>query len=280
MKKIQHKLLAFLFLLSLFTSFLSCEDVVDVPLSTAPPRLVVDASINWKKGTEGNYQKIKLSTTTSFYAQQIPSVSNAVVFITNSQGQVFSFIENSNNLGIYECFDFVPSYQESYELTVIHQDQTYKATETLVEVPEIIRVEQTVINSFDGEAQEIKFFFQDNGATNDFYLIEYKIPSSVLTDFGVINDRFFQGNEMFGLNITDKVQTGDILNMKVYSTSETFYNYMNILLSIAGSGQGGGPFQTPPATVRGNIVNQTNFNQYALGFFRVSEFDELDYVVE
>jgi hypothetical protein len=280
MKKFHHTFIAFLLLLVFSSSFISCEDVVNVPLTTAAPRLVIDASINWEKGTQGNYQRIRLSTTTSFYDQQIPAVSNAVVFITNSQGQVFNFIENPENLGIYECFDFVPMYQESYELTVVADGQTYTATETLIQVPEIIRVEQSVFNGFGGEATEVKFFFQDNGMTNDFYLIEFKEPTSILIDFGVINDRFFQGNEMFGLYISDDIQAGDILNMKVYSTSETFFNYMNILLSIAGNGGGGGPFQTPPATLRGNIVNQTNFSQYALGFFRVSEFDTLDYEIE
>ena len=57
------------------------------------------------------------------------------------------------------------------------------------------------------------------------------------------------------------------------------YNYMNVLLGIAGT-NGGSPFQTPPATVRGNIVNQTNFNNFALGFFRLSETDTMSYTVE
>jgi hypothetical protein len=54
---------------------------------------------------------------------------------------------------------------------------------------------------------------------------------------------------------------------------------MNVLLGIAGT-NGGSPFQTPPATVRGNIVNQTNFNNFALGFFRLSETDTMSYTVE
>jgi hypothetical protein len=54
---------------------------------------------------------------------------------------------------------------------------------------------------------------------------------------------------------------------------------MNILLSVAGN-TGGSPFQSPPATVRGNIINTTNFDNYALGYFRLSETDSASYVIE
>ncbi|MBL7712163.1 MAG: hypothetical protein JNL13_06860, partial [Chitinophagaceae bacterium] len=46
---------------------LSCTKVVVVDLKTAEPKLVVDASIDWVKGTPGHEQQIKLSTTTGYY---------------------------------------------------------------------------------------------------------------------------------------------------------------------------------------------------------------------
>jgi hypothetical protein len=54
---------------------------------------------------------------------------------------------------------------------------------------------------------------------------------------------------------------------------------MSILISLAGSNNGS-PFQSPPATVRGNIVNQTNEANYALGYFSLSEIDSLEYTIE
>ena len=51
----------------IFSFFLhSCEEVIDVDLKTEKPRLVVDAGINWYKGTAGEQQKIKLTTTTGY----------------------------------------------------------------------------------------------------------------------------------------------------------------------------------------------------------------------
>ena len=46
------------------------------------------------------------------------------------------------------------------------------------------------------------------------------------------------------------------------------------------SEEGGGPFETTPATVRGNCINETNSNNFPFGFFRLSEVDELIYTVE
>ena len=43
---------------------------------------------------------------------------------------------------------------------------------------------------------------------------------------------------------------------------------------------GGGPFQTQPATVRGNCVNQTNHENFPLGYFRLSQAYSMEYQVQ
>lgn len=83
---------------------------------------------------------------------------------------------------------------------------------------------------------------------------------------------------MFGY-LANELEKDDIILFTLQGISESYYNYMNILLGIAGT-NGGSPFQTPPATVRGNIVNQTNTNNFALGFFRLSETDTISYTVQ
>jgi hypothetical protein len=93
------------FLFVLLFSFLSCEKVIDVDLDTATPRLVIEASINWFAETSGNEQKIKLSTTTDYFSNQIPPVSGATVFITNSSNQTFTFTEDGT-AGTYKCYNF------------------------------------------------------------------------------------------------------------------------------------------------------------------------------
>ena len=50
----------------------SCEDVIEVDLNEGPSRLVIDANINWKKGSDGKKQRIRL---TGPMMQYDPSVS-------------------------------------------------------------------------------------------------------------------------------------------------------------------------------------------------------------
>ena len=44
---------------------------------------------------------------------------------------------------------------------------------------------------------------------------------------------------------------------------------MNQLIVQSGGDQG--PFQTPAATVKGNIINTTNADNFALGYFAIGQ---------
>ena len=265
-------------LLFLFTALLtSCEDVIKVDLETAAPRLVIDGSIQWQKGTLGNEQKIKLSTTTGFYDSIIPTVSGATVFVTNSDNVVFNFIETTPKTGIYNCSTFVPAINKTYVLTVNLNGQTYTATETLKSVNPITNIEQNN-NGGSGSDIEIKSFFDDPANVENFYMFKYKSNISVIPAFEVGTDKFTDGNQNFGLYINEDIAAGDQLDITIYGISKRYYEYMNklILISVGGNG----PFSTPPATVRGNIINQTNSANFALGYFNLSETDYRNYTVQ
>jgi len=267
----------FILLIVMLLSFTSCEDVIDVDLDTANPKLVIEASILWKKGTNGNEQKIKLTTSTDYYSSIIPTVSNATVFITDTSN-TYTFIENPGT-GEYFCGNFNPVINETYVLTVIANGETYIATEKLQAVPTIDTVQQDDEGGFLGDEIEVKFFYQDNGLTNDFYLVQFNSNFSLLPEYDVTNDEFFQGNQMFGLYTNEDMKPSDVLTFTLHGISELYYNYLNVLLGISG-GNGGSPFNTPPATVRGNFVNQTNSDNFAFGYFSLSEIDTKTYIIQ
>lgn len=258
--------------------FNSCEDVIDVPLSTASPRLVIDASLNWRKGTTGNNQSIRLSATTDYYSNTIPAVSGATVFVTNSSNVIFNFIETPDT-GIYLCSDFVPVLNETYYLTVISNGQTYTASETMKSVASITSVTQETQSSFGNDFLKIKASFNDPGDADNYYLYKYKFANNLKPEYAIDYDQFFQGNTFFSLVLEEDTVPGEQVEITHYGISQQYYNYMSILLSVAGS-SGGGPFQSPPATVRGNIKNETNFDNYALGYFSLSECDVTNYTIQ
>lgn len=258
--------------------FSSCEDVVQVDLNTAPPRLVIEASINWKKGTTGKEQIINLSTTSDYYSKESPAVSGATVFIKNSANTTFVFGEKLNK-GEYSCSNFKPVLNETYTLTVISNGQTYTATETLQPVAPITKIVQNNQGGITGKRIEVKTYFNDTPNVDNYYLYSYVYSTNVNSNYYTDEDQFFQGNEFFSISQNEDLKAGDKIEITHLGISKTYYNYMSVLISITGNSNGG-PFQSPPATVRGNIINTTNFDNYALGYFSLSETDSRIYTIQ
>lgn len=268
-------LLIVLFILAFFSS---CEEVVDVDLDTAAPKLVIEAAINWQKGTTGKQQTIKLTTTTGYFQNVIPTVSGAIVFIKNSQNEQFNFTEVPKT-GRYVCNNFKPVIDEIYTLTVINKGTTYNATETLKSVAPISRIEQNNEGGITGKDIEIRAFYNDPADADNFYLYKYVYSGKITSTYYVSEDKFFQGNEYFSKSDDDELKIGDEVEVTHYGISKQYYNYMSILVSIAGSNVGG-PFQSPPATVKGNIINTNDKANYPLGYFSLSETDLKKYKIQ
>jgi Domain of unknown function (DUF4249) len=254
---------------------ISCEEVVTVNLDTAAPRLVIDASINWEKGTSGNVQTIKLTTTAGYYDNVIPKVSGAIVSVKNSSNTVFDFIEEARS-GKYTCNNFKPTIGEYYTLTVIQNGQTYVAQEKLMATPPIRDVEQQNDLGLNSDEIGIKVNFIDNApAENNFSLFRFETTVNAFPEYETYDDQFTQGNVNSWLYSNKKLKKGSEMNFTLYGISETYYNYVSILLSNSR----GGAFQPLPIKVKGNIINQNNKDNYALGYFRLSEIDTYDYIV-
>ncbi len=266
-------------LIVFFTSFFfaSCEEVVDVDLDTAPPKLVIEAAINWEKGTTGNEQTIRLTTTTGYFENTIPTVSGAIVYITNSHNEQFNFIEVKKT-GQYVCINFKPVIDEQYTLTVISRGSRYIANETLKSVAPITRIDQNNEGGFTGKDIEIKAFYNDPADADNYYLYKYVYPNKVKSTYYVDEDKFFNGNEFFSLSDDDDLEIGNEIEITHSGISKQYFNYMSILVSIAGSNFGG-PFQSPPATVKGNIVNVTTKENYPLGYFSLCETHTVKYKI-
>ncbi|PWA07124.1 DUF4249 family protein [Flavobacterium laiguense] len=272
------KKLIILFLVISSFIFTSCEEVIQVDTITAPPRLAVEAAINWQKGSSGNVQSIKLTSTTGYFETKIPVVSGAVVTIKNSSNTVFTFIETPNT-GIYTCSDFIPVLNETYTLSIISNEQTYTATETMRSVAPITRLVQNDKGGFTGKDIEVKAYFNDPADEENFYLYRYKYKNVKKSDLYADEDTYYNGNEFFSITQNDSLKVGDKVDITHIGISKSYYNYMNIIISLAGQ-NGGGPFQSPPSTVRGNVVNTTNPNNYPLGYFSVSEIDSKEYTIQ
>ena len=261
----------------IFIISVGCEDDITVALEEGPERIVIDASIKWQKGTTGENQTIYITKTTGYYNEDVPVVNNAIVQITNSNNEVFNFFEDGNT-GNYICNDFIPVLDETYTLTIIAEGNTFTASESLLPVAPIDFVTQE-LGGFSGEEVVIKAFYDDPANIENFYLYSFNTPMIGRPELTVFKDEFFDGNQIFAAYFEEDLVAGDLVTIEGQGISESYFNYMQILIAQTGS-DSGGPFNTSPANVRGNIINTTNENNYLYGYFRLSETDVTIYEVQ
>lgn len=262
--------------LLLILMMVSCEETITLDLENSKPYLVVDASINWEKGTLGEHQKILLSRLSPYYDNQTQKVSGAVVTVSNSVGQVFTFTE-SQTAGEYVCEDFVPELNQTYTLRIEVDNQVYTAQEQMVAVAEIAAVQHQVNTFFGTDLYEINYLFQDPIDEPNYYLT-YLHCNKPLPKHSTMNDEYFNGNQMTGVYLLESEEVEQPISIELIGISSRCYDYMYKIFEVMDASSG--PFQNNVSTIRGNIINQTDTDSFALGYFRLSEVSKVDYTVQ
>jgi len=276
----------FKILLSLLLLTGSCTDVIDIEVPEATPRLVIEASMDWIKGTSGSQQSIKLSTSTPFFDNLVenPATGAIVKVINDTDSREVIFTDQNN--GNYVTNEFVPVMGQSYTLEILYENEIYLASETMTPVTDITSVFQTRENGFDKDALEVNIEFNDPKDIKNFYLTKFQRRGDLLQTLFDVKDEFTDGNKMSifyeKINNDDTGETefvpGDIVDIGLNGISEQYYNYIKLL--IQQSGGAGGPFSTTPAEIKGNCVNINSPENYAFGYFRLSEVDKRVYTFE
>lgn len=268
-----------LLLFALTISLFSCEDVIEVEVQNTTPRLVIDAQFNIFTALEAPRLEggVKLSMSANYFDEELPVVKDALVTIThlNSGLEYPLLFDESIGMFVPDKIDFLTDFNSKYELSVLHQGQAYTGSTVFVPVPPILKAVQGTKTLFSGDETEIILSFQDFSEREDFYL--YDFGQEI---YRPIEDRFFQGEEFVFSHFysSGEVKVGDIITIKAHGVEEQYYNYFNLILTLTDSN--GGPFQSLPASSRGNILNVTQPDNYPLGYFLISESHQVQLLVE
>lgn len=272
-------------LLALFTVALTgCEDVIDVDVQTDTLRLVVEASLDWEKGTTGNEQLITLRTSTPFFETESTNVTGAEVTVTNNAtGEVFLFTDQNN--GTYTTSTFEPQLEATYILEILYDGERYVAEDTMNPVPDITDIYQDTEDGFDDETIELHIVFTDFEEEGDNYLFKFERPQDLLPTLETGDDEFINGNEVdWWYEIDDDededikpLLPGDVVNISMHGISRSYFNYIDIVIDQMG---GVGIFEATPVDVKGNCINTTNPDNYAHGYFRVTQTNKVTYTVQ
>ncbi len=280
-------LIAFSFVILSCDGFFE-DKAIDVSLENAKPRLVVEALINWEKGTIGNNQQILLSKSSNFFSssKRIPA-TGASVSIENTNGDVFDFIDNND--GSYTTTQFEPILREKYTLIINFEGEEIRAIETLLPVPDIENIGQDEFEVLGEKIPVVTFTFQDISEEENFFFFEFFPDFQPEKDTDFSDDEFQDGNEIevefsssFEIPNSDgeirEFKQGDVIDFALFGISEQFYNYYGIINDQADPD--GGPFSLPPAQANGNCINITNPENRPLGYFRLSEVSKASYTYE
>ena len=255
--------------------FSNCEKVVDIDVPTIEPKLIIDASFevlfNASPVTANVVVKLKLST--DYFDETIPTVSNAIVFLTNTtDSSIINFSDVNLNGNFTPIINFIPKDAIEYELTVIYKSETYKGRATKVKSTQIDNAMQGDETLFSGKEIEIKVAFKDNINTENYYLFNFTNNL-----FLPLEDRFFNGtNYNFSFFYQeDEIEVPTNVNITMSGITKDYFTYFRILQNQSGT-SGGGPFQSVPSSLLGNVINTTNEANFPLGYFHISETDTIN----
>lgn len=254
--------------------FTSCEKVVDIVVPSIEPKLTIDATFEvlFDENPVRANNIVKLRLSTDYFNNVISTVTNATVFLTNLSDNSIVNFSNLNSDGDYiPVNSFIPEDDIPYELTIIYKNETYKGKAIKTKSAKLESVTQGDKTIFSGEEIEIEISFldKDNESKGDYYLFNIDVYN-----FLTIEDRFFNGTLYnFSYFYRDKnIKFPQNVAIKMSGISKNYYTYFRILQKQSGE-RSGGPFESVPSSLLGNMINTTNEANFPLGYFHISETD-------
>jgi len=250
------KLLPIVIVLSLL---LGCEDVIEIDVPVDAPRLTIDALFRIDASNPLQTVQLRAGITSGFF-DELQTANLEEIAIINldyepSDANDSRILEmNEVASGVYEATKNTSFFTSGeLRLYVQHQGEQYIAGTAYVPTSEIEELVQGDNTLFGGEETEIIVSFNDAPNRTDFYLFDLDFNEYLATE-----DTFYPGQRFeFSYFYDDKVISGMDLDISILGVNVQFYNYMNQIIAQADGGSAG-PFQTPSATVRGNVINVTS----------------------
>ena len=253
--------------------FFGCEDVIDIEVSSSESKLIIDAIFevyhNHTPVTANTV--VKLRESNNYFDDEIPAITNpATVLLKDLTNDIDIIFEDNNSDGNFLPVNpFIPIENVDYELNIFYNEDLYQSQSQLITTTGFSEVYQGNSTLFTGEEIEVNVSFIDDVNTENNYLFNF---SNDL--FLPIQDRFFNGstyNFSFFYQ-EDEVEIPSTVLIKMSGVTKEYLTYFNVLISQSGQ-QAGGPFETIPSSLLGNIVNTTNNKNFPLGYFHISETD-------
>ncbi|MEX0289384.1 MAG: DUF4249 family protein [Flavobacteriaceae bacterium] len=276
---------------------LACEDVVEIDTPSEPPRLVVKALLRVDINAPSFPVEIKVSQTDNFFGTiPVTELERIVILIEESDNGIIVrtsdlvLNETTPGTGIYGMGQGIPTStlenDINFMLIITHEGRRYFAQTRYVAAVPITSVAQGSGTLFDEDETEVIVSFKDDPDADNFYIFDFDF-----NEFLVTEDEFYQGQDFeFSYFYDRKFESGKNIEISILGADKPLFDYMSQLIEQTEDLQG--PFQTPVATVRGNIFDITGLdnvdifdnverpNAFPLGYFAIVQEYKQTLVIE
>ena len=112
-----------LFLILLSVIIIGCEEIIEIDLNSADPKIIIEASLT----NSFSQSFIYITESTDYYNPgAYKTISGAEISLREKNGEIFTFEEISP--GKYQTEQFKIQQQSEYNIEVNFEDQKYTAT--------------------------------------------------------------------------------------------------------------------------------------------------------
>lgn len=293
----------YFFFISVIAIVVSCEDVIEVNTPSEPPRLNVDAVFRVDITEEFIPVEVKVTETDNFFGEvPVTSLENIIIIVslTDSLGfessGISTLAESESGTGVYipdpnfSSDQRIPTsaveFDLRYDLIIEHKGRKYIAQTKYVPSTPINNLSIGPGRSSNDDETELVIGFMDDAEEDNYYIFDFDSGEYLVSD-----DKFYQGQQFdFSYYYDRKFEPGTTINVSILGADKTFFNYMDQLIEQTDDSQG--PFQTPVATVRGNVFDITGLDNidifdnaerpqvFPLGYFAIVQEYKSEIVIQ
>lgn len=257
-------------------ALISCEEVIDLDLGNAEPRIVIEGTITSDAGPY--YVRINQSVD---YGElnEFPAVSGAAVNIKDQDGN--SEMLEEVEQGLYAIQEFQGEPGKGYELEVEFDGEFYQAGSIMpptvipVQSLEYVFEEETL---FIDEGYYVTAYFADPEDEVNYYRLKMFVNGEPYyfdqdgtpvkdDNFWLINDQFFNG-KVIDFEFPQTLKAGDKIDVELHQVDRATYDYYRTLVELMGFG---GVAPSNPLS---------NWSNGALGYFGALSISYASVVIE
>ena len=250
----------------------SCTERIDIKIDDAPSRVVIYGYIT----SDTMRHSIQITRSAGYFSTDSPEgISNAIVTISDDDGNVIPLVECDTVRGLYQTApDVYGEEGKTYTLDVLlNSGEHYQATAFLHNINIEIDSIGLQISPIRNNIVEVLLYAQNLDTQNYysfFIAVNDSVVNSTIDRFIVIGNTAIFGEQITGLAVyrlnqdKEKLNIGDKVTVCVNAIPQEYATFVsNVQTEIRGSVPF---FGGPPANVPTNIKS-VNGAVPALGFF-------------